>query len=1218
MVQVCARCQHVNPAEAVFCFFDGNLLRHVAGQVTPTAARQFPSAFVFPSGLACRDFDELARGCQKHWADAVGLLQRGVLEAFLGSMGRADLAMAAREAANFPDSDRGLDQLLGRLPTSALTPPQLHVEPVQVNLGPMSVGHDARFELRLDNRGSRLLYGSVVADANWLTIGEGAQKLFQCTTAATVSVTVRGQQLRAGNVPMEGKILVESNGGSATVLVRVTVPIKPFAIGVLAGSVTPRQIAEKALKSPREAAVLFENGAVARWYQSNGWTYPVQGPSSLGLAVVQQFFEALGLTRPPKIEIGEAAICLHGRPGETIRHDLELRTGESRAVYAHGVSDQPWLKVGQPILQGARASLPLEIAAVPPQSGTTLQAVVRVTANGNQRFNVPVALVVGPAVAVGPVPPVAPARPAPEMPRPYAGDGKTLPARRDQPVGARKSRWSHLAPLALLFLALAGVVIKDVLSEGPPPVQVAVGDEPETVPAKKIAAPEEFKVSFEDEPEERTSEVTTPAVVFQVQDEVEEKPLPPQPVKVEIKDDTPPDDAPAVAPAKIDPNPRVRYAYERPSMRFGLVGNSGRFGFKKLTYSTDGGSNSTVVRIDGQAVQFGSLPGRWLAQGQVLPNDARREARDRTQSTWSAGGIDVNQILEIVPSKQPVLVKGVPRRFFDTLLVRYQIINKSARARRAGLRIQVDTMIGSNDGVPFTVPGQSGLVNTFADFLGRNIPDFIQALEIPDLQNPGTVAHMTVYLGNAMELPDRVSLTRWPGFNFIPWEVPIQNIGGDSAIVLYWDEKPIPAGARREFGFAYGLGNVTASDGAGKLGVTLGGSFEPGQDFTVTAYVQGAQVGQTVTLELPDGLERVAGTATQAVPRPAVAKQASIITWKVKVLRTGEFPLLVKSNTGASQKKTISIARPDGPTGGKMALQLAGSFEPEKVFDLKARVTDPVANQTLRLTIPEGLERVEGGSTEKVPAAGADGAAMVAWKLKVLSPGKHAIRVASSTGAVHTKTLSIIQPSALAGQFHINLSGDFVPGKTFAVKAMVPDPVPGQRLTLVLPPQLQRVDGDEQMTAPPPAATTPLIWKVKVLQAGKFLVRVRSSTGNSQGKYLTIGQVDPNAGKFRIDFAGTIQPGKDFAVLARVTNPVKGQKLTLSLAKGPELLEGASAQAVPALAAGTRQGDVEVRWQVRIVERGRLRVRVESSTGIAQAKTITISGTDPGTSIFGN
>ena len=88
-------------------------------------------------------------------------------------------------------------------------------------------------------------------------------------------------------------------------------------------------------------------------------------------------------------------------------------------------------------------------------------------------------------------------------------------------------------------------------------------------------------------------------------------------------------------------------------------------------------------------------------------------------------------------------------------MVRYVLHNQDAVAHNAGMCIMIDTMIGNNDGVPFTVPGL-GLVDTFADFPAAKIPDFIQALEKKDFGDPGTVAHLTLKLGPKFEIPDRV------------------------------------------------------------------------------------------------------------------------------------------------------------------------------------------------------------------------------------------------------------------------------------------------------------------------------------------------------------------------------------------------------------------------------------------------------------------------------
>src|SRR4051812_1308041 len=149
MSQLCSKCQRVNPGDAVYCYWDGALLQgHTAngGPVNP-GILPFPSPFVFPSGQSCQNFDQLAMACQNNWKDAIDLLRRGVLGGFFGGLGRADRANAAQEAAQFPDQDRGLDQLLSKLPSKALEEPRLKVEPTDVNLGTVPMGSDRQFEI---------------------------------------------------------------------------------------------------------------------------------------------------------------------------------------------------------------------------------------------------------------------------------------------------------------------------------------------------------------------------------------------------------------------------------------------------------------------------------------------------------------------------------------------------------------------------------------------------------------------------------------------------------------------------------------------------------------------------------------------------------------------------------------------------------------------------------------------------------------------------------------------------------------------------------------------------------------------------------------------------------------------------------------------------------------------------------------------------------------
>jgi predicted secreted protein len=238
-------------------------------------------------------------------------------------------------------------------------------------------------------------------------------------------------------------------------------------------------------------------------------------------------------------------------------------------------------------------------------------------------------------------------------------------------------------------------------------------------------------------------------------------------------------------------------------------------------------------------------------------------------------------------------------------------------------------------------------------------------------------------------------------------------MGGDSAAILYWHPRVLKPGETREVGFAYGLGSVTAS-GQGKLGLTLGGSFEPGQSFTLTAYVQNPTQGQTLTLEIPDGLERIEGDQTQNVP-PAGGNATSIVTWKIKVQRTGDFTTQVRSSNGLVQAKTISISGAVAPPG-RFVLEFPEGVPPNKDFPLLAKVTNAVEGQKLKLVLPEKGLNLSGGEREQavapLPADAKEKTRDVRWQLRLdssASGGQLSIKVESSTGLQRTITLKVPQ-----------------------------------------------------------------------------------------------------------------------------------------------------------------------------------------------------------------
>src|SRR5580704_10096487 len=70
MGRVCRTCSRVNPPEAFYCYYDGVVLDGHALNDGPIAvgAQPFLTPFVFPSGRACRNFDELVLACDTEWS----------------------------------------------------------------------------------------------------------------------------------------------------------------------------------------------------------------------------------------------------------------------------------------------------------------------------------------------------------------------------------------------------------------------------------------------------------------------------------------------------------------------------------------------------------------------------------------------------------------------------------------------------------------------------------------------------------------------------------------------------------------------------------------------------------------------------------------------------------------------------------------------------------------------------------------------------------------------------------------------------------------------------------------------------------------------------------------------------------------------------------------------------------------------------------------------
>ncbi len=958
MIRRCQECQRVNPAEASFCFYDGKPLANGSaageGASIDFSTWAFPSPFVFPSGARCHNFLQLALACKRNPRETVEVLQGGFFKSFFGSIGRIDLAMAMASLAAMTDPDRALDELLGKLPGSPLGPAELTVAPFEKNFGVLAIGQDSQFTLTLTNKGDRLLYGKVlVAECPWLVVGDGSaqEKVFQFFDKIAIPVRALGKRLRANDKPQKGEIAVESNGGNFIVPVEVVVPVKPFAQGVLSGASSPRQVAEKAKAHAREAALLLESGAVARWYESNGWDYPVQGPTASGLAAVQQFFEVLGLVKAPKVELSEPAITLRGEPGERLEYVLTVLTHEKRAAVAHATGHPPWLTVGKTIFRGQMASIPLIVEAVPDQPGQSLKAWAKVTANGNQRFDVPVSLLVGGAPARPR--PVAPPSPAlVEPPSVWATLGTeaaavaaaTATATAPAPVAAATT------PTVLPATTTVAAPAPPSLAPPPPPVPAPLS----APPPPPIPAPALETVAAAVAPLAPTPPAASVLAARAKRRALLVRCLPVGIVLVGLLTAVARD---ALFREPLDEAiPEIDYAHPVLDLRFHdavlpgdfVAATTMRFGlgvpdpkdpgkFKtKLIYDESGRTCNVCVRIDKtNEFMLGLERGAWKSPIRAsLGRDRNGNRLIGAKSVWEHPGpprVTIAQLVEIVPGG---LSPDGKKRLLDTCLVRYDVTNEDAVPHTVGLRFLLDTFIGGNDAVPFTIAGARELCDTMKTFdRPEDVPDYISALERQDLQNPGTVAHLSLKYGAGLEPPSRVTLGAWPAHSLrtiaggelakaqdTRWEVPVlpmelaKSAGspqGDSAVTMYWNDKEIAPRKTRTVGFAYGLGSVTGDKGAGQLGVTAGGEMMAGKEFTLTAYVKNPAPGTTIALVLPRGLQLAGGKDKEEVPMvaPGSPSPYSPVTWRVKALKSGAPRVRVTLSTGAKLEHRLVIKK---------------------------------------------------------------------------------------------------------------------------------------------------------------------------------------------------------------------------------------------------------------------------------------------------------------------
>ncbi len=373
-----------------------------------------------------------------------------------------------------------------------------------------------------------------------------------------------------------------------------------------------------------------------------------------------------------------------------------------------------------------------------------------------------------------------------------------------------------------------------------------------------------------------------------------QQPQPAKSYKVTIVEENKPEVFEQVLPA--DPTVRVGYNYNG-NMIFGVTAEG-----KRLTPNPD--SVQTLFMIDGEI----KSP-KDTSKLQSLPEGPGGKKRHGGATTWQQGDLRVTMTLEVIAGKPSQLKPGVPiPRRLDTLLVKYGIENIGNAAHKVACRVFIDTMVGDNDGALFASPTTHPKKILNGLLLEKKLlPEFMEVLERPNLDNPGFKGIFTFKLGNKLEGPSKVALTSFGARNG-KWDVPVVQSGGDSACAFYWEQQEIQPQGKREIAYAYGQGIAATNDG--RILADFGGSFEPGKRFTITAYVDDPIDGQNLTLLLPKGIELVDGKTTQAVPAMTETGN-SVVMWRCRLQEAGAYPIRIRSSTGVTKTWSVTVSPAD-------------------------------------------------------------------------------------------------------------------------------------------------------------------------------------------------------------------------------------------------------------------------------------------------------------------
>lgn len=477
--------------------------------------------------------------------------------------------------------------------------------------------------------------------------------------------------------------------------------------------------------------------------------------------------------------------------------------------------------------------------------------------------------------------------------------------------------------------------------------------------------------------------------------------------------------------------------------------------------SRDPWTSYTTIWLDGRAVVFGGPTSRRAGRGAPVGEMVTppRVEGETVVSAVRVGELEVSQELS--------LARSLTTRVRDAARIAYTVTNRGQAEHQVGLRVVLDTMLGSNDGAPLRA-GEKAIA-TATQLTGDDIPDYWQAFD--SLARPGVISQGTLR-GPGLNPPDRLEMVDWGTLADHPWEFPFPTGADftrqgeeeqDTAVALYWDPQPLRPGESRTYATLYGVGGVTLSPAKLSLGLTAPAEVEYQHDevkpFLVMAYLENSggfeSRGTACALELPQGLRLVEGQA--AVPfgllRPGETRQAS---WRVAPTgeATGPLAIAVRATSenlepNRVEREVTVVAAPELEVAlaapARLTVTAQNRYSPNP-FEVTATVRNaggqPARSLVVTLTATDGLKLAEETQATQVTERLDPGQERrFRWRVTALGmpTGELALMArATAAGAKPAEARQVVSVPWLTPEFRVYPADQTVPATTDDQPTLVP------------------------------------------------------------------------------------------------------------------------------------------------------------------------------------